>query len=330
MVGIYSLYTLGLGTGGPRYIWTIPIVVGLMLLVALVFGELASEYPLSGALYQYGKYCVGAALRLVHRMDLRVCAAGHRRIGRLGCRRLRRRPLERVVRHAFGSGKSRRDLYDRRRDHRALRHPQRHRREDHGARRALRRVRRDHRDFRCLCRAGDLRIPPTSRLHLLHAERRVCRTQSAALGFRRSLVDRRGAGRRARQRLHLLRLRIGRRHLGRDARSATPSAQSHAQRAALWRHRLVRPRTRAPARDACLRHRRRRQRRNQHDPRRAARLVARLLSRDGGRRVLQLRHRRSRRGRPRRLRAGARRSAARSAPRFKQSRPDIAPRSTPS
>jgi amino acid transporter len=59
MVGIYSLYTLGLGTGGPRYIWTIPIVVGLMMLVALVFGELASEYPLSGALYQYGKYSVG-------------------------------------------------------------------------------------------------------------------------------------------------------------------------------------------------------------------------------------------------------------------------------
>jgi amino acid transporter len=60
MVGIYSLYALGLGTGGPRYIWTMPIVVGLMLLVAMVFGELASEYPLSGALYQYGKYNVGA------------------------------------------------------------------------------------------------------------------------------------------------------------------------------------------------------------------------------------------------------------------------------
>ena len=59
MVGIYSLYTLGLGSGGPRYIWTMPIVVGCMLLVALVFGELASEYPLSGALYQYGKYSVG-------------------------------------------------------------------------------------------------------------------------------------------------------------------------------------------------------------------------------------------------------------------------------
>jgi amino acid transporter len=60
MVGIYSLYTLGLGTGGPRYIWTIPVVVGLMMLVALVFGELASEYPLSGALYQYGKYSIGS------------------------------------------------------------------------------------------------------------------------------------------------------------------------------------------------------------------------------------------------------------------------------
>ena len=59
MVGIYSLYTLGLGTGGPRYIWTMPIVVAFMTLVALVFGELASEYPLSGALYQYGKYNVG-------------------------------------------------------------------------------------------------------------------------------------------------------------------------------------------------------------------------------------------------------------------------------
>ncbi|MBV9102179.1 MAG: amino acid permease [Candidatus Eremiobacteraeota bacterium] len=59
MVGIYSLYTLGLGTGGPRYLWTMPFVVGAMMLVALVLGELASAYPLSGGLYQYGKYNVG-------------------------------------------------------------------------------------------------------------------------------------------------------------------------------------------------------------------------------------------------------------------------------
>jgi amino acid transporter len=59
MVGIYSLYVLGFTTGGPRYLWLIPLVVAFMLPVALTFGELASDYPLSGALYQYGKYNVG-------------------------------------------------------------------------------------------------------------------------------------------------------------------------------------------------------------------------------------------------------------------------------
>ena len=60
MVGIYSLYTIGAGSGGPAYIWLIPAVVICMLSVALIYGELASEYPLSGALYQYGKFNVGS------------------------------------------------------------------------------------------------------------------------------------------------------------------------------------------------------------------------------------------------------------------------------
>lgn len=59
VVGIYSIFVIGLGAGGPRYLWTIPVVVLFMTLVSLVFGELASEYPLSGALYQYGKYNIG-------------------------------------------------------------------------------------------------------------------------------------------------------------------------------------------------------------------------------------------------------------------------------
>src|ERR1700748_1395611 len=59
MVGIYSLFVLGVGTGGPAYLWlTILPVVG-MLFVALVFGELASHYPVAGALYQYSKFSVG-------------------------------------------------------------------------------------------------------------------------------------------------------------------------------------------------------------------------------------------------------------------------------
>jgi amino acid transporter len=59
MVGIYSLFVFGAGAGGPRYIWLMPIVVGGMYLVARVFGELGSHYPVAGALYQYSKYTVG-------------------------------------------------------------------------------------------------------------------------------------------------------------------------------------------------------------------------------------------------------------------------------
>jgi amino acid transporter len=59
MVGIYSLFVLGLGTGGPAYIWLNLVPIAGMLLVALVFGELASHYPVAGALYQYSKFSVG-------------------------------------------------------------------------------------------------------------------------------------------------------------------------------------------------------------------------------------------------------------------------------
>jgi amino acid transporter len=59
MVGVYSLFVLGAGAAGPAYIWLMVPVAGCMLLVALVFGELGSSYPLAGALYQYGKRTVG-------------------------------------------------------------------------------------------------------------------------------------------------------------------------------------------------------------------------------------------------------------------------------
>ena len=59
MVGIYSLFVLGIGTGGPRYIWLMLIPVIGMYFVAMVFAELGSHYPISGALYQYAKNSVG-------------------------------------------------------------------------------------------------------------------------------------------------------------------------------------------------------------------------------------------------------------------------------
>lgn len=59
MVGIYSLFVLGAGSGGPRYLWLMFIPVIGMYFVALIFGELGSHYPISGALYQYSKNTVG-------------------------------------------------------------------------------------------------------------------------------------------------------------------------------------------------------------------------------------------------------------------------------
>ena len=37
-----------------------------MLFVALVFGELASHYPVAGALYQYSKFSVGPGYGCLH------------------------------------------------------------------------------------------------------------------------------------------------------------------------------------------------------------------------------------------------------------------------
>src|SRR3954451_5214290 len=59
MVGIYSLFILGVGTGGPSYIWLTLIPLIGMLFVALVFGELASHYPVAGGMYQWSKFSVG-------------------------------------------------------------------------------------------------------------------------------------------------------------------------------------------------------------------------------------------------------------------------------
>src|SRR5262249_59173430 len=71
MVGIYSLFLLGVGTGGPRYLWATLIPVAGLLLVAPVFCEVARPYPIAGPPWQYTKYnpgprggrCLRAALR---------------------------------------------------------------------------------------------------------------------------------------------------------------------------------------------------------------------------------------------------------------------------
>ena len=53
LVGVYSLFAFSLSIGGPPAIWWI-VIVGLgQLLVALVFGEVVSQYPLAGGIYPW-------------------------------------------------------------------------------------------------------------------------------------------------------------------------------------------------------------------------------------------------------------------------------------
>ena len=55
VVGIYTLFAVGLITGGPAMIWWL-VIVGLgQLLVALVFGEIVSQFPVAGGVYPWAR-----------------------------------------------------------------------------------------------------------------------------------------------------------------------------------------------------------------------------------------------------------------------------------
>jgi urea carboxylase system permease len=53
--GTYTLIALGLGVGGPAFVWSWPIVILGQTFVALNFAELASHFPVAGSIYQWSK-----------------------------------------------------------------------------------------------------------------------------------------------------------------------------------------------------------------------------------------------------------------------------------
>lgn len=53
--GVLSIFALGLATAGPPSIWWFPIVAVGQLLVALVFGEVVSQYPITGGIYPWAR-----------------------------------------------------------------------------------------------------------------------------------------------------------------------------------------------------------------------------------------------------------------------------------
>src|SRR5690348_8749196 len=53
LVGVYSLFAFSLTLGGPPSVWWI-VIVGLgQMTVALVMGEVVSQYPLAGGIYPW-------------------------------------------------------------------------------------------------------------------------------------------------------------------------------------------------------------------------------------------------------------------------------------
>ncbi|WP_409322847.1 APC family permease [Pseudomonas putida] len=59
VVGIYTVFGISLALGGPPMIWAL-LVAGLgQLLVALVFGEVVSQFPLAGGVYPWARRLYG-------------------------------------------------------------------------------------------------------------------------------------------------------------------------------------------------------------------------------------------------------------------------------
>jgi len=60
VVGVYTIFQFGFSAGGPPMFWSY-ILVGLgQLLVALVFGEVVSQFPIAGGLYPWARRLVGS------------------------------------------------------------------------------------------------------------------------------------------------------------------------------------------------------------------------------------------------------------------------------
>ena len=61
IVALYAIFGLAYSTAGPSFWWNFLIVFGGQLLVAMVFAELVSRWPLEGSIYQWSRRLVGSA-----------------------------------------------------------------------------------------------------------------------------------------------------------------------------------------------------------------------------------------------------------------------------
>jgi amino acid transporter len=59
LAGFYALFAFALTVAGPAYFWTLPVILFGQVLVALIFAEASSQYPIAGGVYQWARHLVG-------------------------------------------------------------------------------------------------------------------------------------------------------------------------------------------------------------------------------------------------------------------------------
>ncbi|MFD1537775.1 APC family permease [Nonomuraea guangzhouensis] len=59
VVGLYAIFSLGSLLSGPAWLWMLGVALAGQLLVAVVYAELASEFPVAGGPYQWARRLVG-------------------------------------------------------------------------------------------------------------------------------------------------------------------------------------------------------------------------------------------------------------------------------
>ena len=59
IVGIYTVFGIGIVAAGPAFLWAFPLVLVGQLFVCGVFGNLASRWPLQGSVYAWSRELIG-------------------------------------------------------------------------------------------------------------------------------------------------------------------------------------------------------------------------------------------------------------------------------
>jgi urea carboxylase system permease len=62
LTGMFQLFHVGFGAGGPAFFWTWLVYFAGQFLIALCFAELAAQYPLAGGVYQWSRHVGSPAL----------------------------------------------------------------------------------------------------------------------------------------------------------------------------------------------------------------------------------------------------------------------------